>query len=1149
MLILGPIGSWSGASAAVGSSRPHMMSSGLTRFLDVFRPPEPPKFLNWLAKSELLTANSQSFSFGDSDDNRRASSAYGTFDSAIPREATDQSLCTLVDSSTQGHPQQETKQGPHSVDSTGTTNNLLVTGVPLPGSNDRIWLGRPVHSAGWSVEEYEEHYEYVIGELKKAVDEHKTLRADGLIYSQRMVGTSAETSAPAIVVSCHKDDEHALRSWFGKCISDGLHCRVKTRKSRRSANKKSSGKAPAQHDNKQPPRTFDIVIFPRPGPPLIRRAAETVVLERRAPNNRSLCGSLAHFNRRSATLGVSLQIGDVVRVLTVDHLFEPKPRPGTMTDTGYTIIGRSLLQGTASRVQPPVRLSNKSAYLDWGLVEPQRSALSHNLIMLDEGKNPTPLRDFAPPPLRQTQVYMISGLHGLRHGTLLGGLSHISTQKGRALCPALTFVLESGVVENGECGSVIADRATFQVFGHVVGADAELGLGYIVPITETLEQIKTAFHGSDVKIFDATAPKNPTDQGAVGSTLAECTDPSTAGGEVADEHSPSRLSGSVSGSLTTMVSKKARSILTWPSLSLPLLVPIFAVGTFIPPILLSLPVTTGWYDMPTTSPSHTSVPIQHFPRGVDAPKKYQPSVDGFFDRDMCVAKYLQKGLECGNSPVPVFEREPDHSLTSPGVAMTISIDGCERLCGSAPDTAYYLDAGPRFMTWILPILLLLSNIELTAINKRRLYACVQVLGDPVGTLWSLLDKFQALSRCLELAYSTQMNGLGWGTDHYQASIVATVLAGFEEAAGPSRCPPQLLRDLVEQFQPTTTDLTFMIWRESAQQLSDSRPRNWLPACIAGITFVFDLLSAFFFIAKDGRVPTGGILPLLSLSFLLPAALLSSPIGASDNRPVMGTLLRFIQDARHAARLESDHTHVNSTLDKLEAALDVEGFRSSRTWDQYFQSLSFVGGGRNLYRPILLRDTEPNHYARLKWIRSGKFGRFLLAACPVLGGLVGTLAVVAHSNFSQLSVLLVLYFWILGAVFTFALRTIADRPENIFLRRNRHHAALVVHLCTGVASSWFLFRAARQPLAGDLRSDEEIWRVFAISLGVVLFHLLFTLGVMGLYWKGISAVWRSKLTGRKMAVESFWARARLQRKDFVPSAESRSAGDGVLYLDK
>lgn len=47
-------------------------------------------------------------------------------------------------------------------------------------------------------------------------------------------------------------------------------------------------------------------------------------------------------------------------------------------------------------------------------------------------------------------------------------------------------------IEPGECGSIIVDRKTFDVYGHVVGSNI-VGHAYVVPFRATIEQIKKVF--------------------------------------------------------------------------------------------------------------------------------------------------------------------------------------------------------------------------------------------------------------------------------------------------------------------------------------------------------------------------------------------------------------------------------------------------------------------------------------------------------------------------------------------------------------------------------------------------------------------------------------------------------------------------------
>ncbi|KAL5322918.1 hypothetical protein ACEPPN_010897 [Leptodophora sp. 'Broadleaf-Isolate-01'] len=69
--------------------------------------------------------------------------------------------------------------------------------------------------------------------------------------------------------------------------------------------------------------------------------------------------------------------------------------------------------------------------------------------------------------------------------------------------------------------------------------------------------------------------------------------------------------------------------------------------------------------------------------------------------------------------------------------------GCDELCGG---WSFYWDAIPRLMTWILPVFWLLSNIELSPIDKKRFMTVVHALGDPIDSFWSLVHKIYIWNR-------------------------------------------------------------------------------------------------------------------------------------------------------------------------------------------------------------------------------------------------------------------------------------------------------------------------------------------------------------------------------------------------------------------
>jgi hypothetical protein len=89
---------------------------------------------------------------------------------------------------------------------------------------------------------------------------------------------------------------------------------------------------------------------------------------------------------------------------------------------------------------------------------------------------------------------------------------------------------------------------------------------------------------------------------------------------------------------------------------------------------------------------------------------------------------------------------PEYSLQSNGTLlnssddMTLTVRGCDEFRGRA---GFCPDAPPGIVTWIIPVLLLLSYIELSPIEKKRYMAINHVPGDPIDAFWSIMHKIYA----------------------------------------------------------------------------------------------------------------------------------------------------------------------------------------------------------------------------------------------------------------------------------------------------------------------------------------------------------------------------------------------------------------------
>src|SRR5947207_5500673 len=105
--------------------------------------------------------------------------------------------------------------------------------------------------------------------------------------------------------------------------------------------------------------------------------------------------------------------------------------------------------------------------------------------------------------------------------------------------------------------------------------------------------------------------------------------------------------------------------------------------------------------------------------------------------------------------------------------LTLTLPGCRKVCG--PKYGWYTDIGPRLSVWLIPIFLLITNIDLSPLDKRRFLAIFHFLGDPIDSFWSLIHKIDAWDHCYSMAEKYHVNAC-----ERRKRVIATVLAGVEE---------------------------------------------------------------------------------------------------------------------------------------------------------------------------------------------------------------------------------------------------------------------------------------------------------------------------------------------------------------------------------
>lgn len=289
--------------------------------------------------------------------------------------------------------------------------------------------------------------------------------------------------------------------------------------------------------------------------------------------------------------------------------------------------------------------------------------------------------------------------------------------------------------------------------------------------------------------------------------------------------------------------------------------------------------------------------------------------------------------------------------------------GCEELCGSK--RSWYEDIGPRLSVWLIPILLLLSNIELSPLDKRRFLAIIHVMGDPIDSFWSLVHKLDAWDRCATLA-----SRYGCRCGHCRL-IIATVFAGVEELDGPRiRLDADINRFVNDHYIETR----FQEWRRAAVKLADHRTNEFARACLAIALYVYQLIAGFVKeVGGDNSSPPGGrIATGVFLSWLIPTVLLSNALG---NFPSRRTCYDILHDFR---RLTERSTDVVGDYSVFLPGLPP--FVQTCSSD-FFQSLSW-SGGIYTFRPWKARN------ASLHTHQSKALLLLLLSISPVCIGLTG-----------------------------------------------------------------------------------------------------------------------------------------------------------------
>ncbi|KAF2682211.1 hypothetical protein K458DRAFT_342637 [Lentithecium fluviatile CBS 122367] len=404
-----------------------------------------------------------------------------------------------------------------------------------------------------------------------------------------------------------------------------------------------------------------------------------------------------------------------------------------------------------------------------------------------------------------------------------------------------------------------------------------------------------------------------------------------------------------------------------------------------------------------------------------------------FNRDVCL-KRVRDGLDDGtiSRNSSIFLRDEDGLPMSEPETPFLTIGGCEQVCGKS--FGWYRDVGPRLSTWLIPVLLLISNMEVSPLDKRRYLMILHLLGDPIDSLYSLLLKMEAWSRCHSMARAMcRRSGR-------RVRNLATVLGGFEELVGFHANPADVYTRIMQSSRVNSVQVDAHIAR-AAQKLADSRTDERLRTLLATVLYIYQLVSAFIATVGGGNTsPPGGRIGMtMFMTWILPSILISNAIGCFTSRRTCFDILdSFVQQLDSETSLWSE---LRDAVPELRQYSSVEDFFESFSWSGAIYS----------YRPSkqLKFSTGPQDRSRSLI--------FLLALAPIVTSSVVASIILWHTPPIGINCRNLLVFSIIIFMFTSAFFTAATSWAGLH-GETHWHVVLVKDACLAIPFVLLVFFA-------------------------------------------------------------------------------------------
>ncbi|KAK6499112.1 hypothetical protein TWF481_011683 [Arthrobotrys musiformis] len=104
-------------------------------------------------------------------------------------------------------------------------------------------------------------------------------------------------------------------------------------------------------------------------------------------------------------------------------------------------------------------------------------------------------------PQSGREVFFCSGMNGYQEGRLHFLTSALSLPPGRGFTRTHKLqVAEDAVLQPGDCGAWVVDKASKEVYGHIVASN-NLNQAYVVPLQDSLDQIREVLGATGVLVY------------------------------------------------------------------------------------------------------------------------------------------------------------------------------------------------------------------------------------------------------------------------------------------------------------------------------------------------------------------------------------------------------------------------------------------------------------------------------------------------------------------------------------------------------------------------------------------------------------------------------------------------------------------------